>query len=316
MAAVSESVSVLVPVLNGERTIGELVARTRAVLDDHGREHEIILIDDGSTDGSWQVMDELARAESDVVAIGLSQNFGQHNALLCGIRAARMDTIVTIDDDLQHPPSEVPLLLDAIVPGVDLVYGRAQHYRHGVFRRASMVVLKFLLERWFRVPFAQQTTSFRAFRTSLRDAFDESPGREFSLDALLIASTRNVTSVVVRHDPRRTERSRHTLGTLMRHVTDSIAGSSFAPLFFASAVGALSLGAGLLGALGWAVAAVGGAQPSPWWIAASVVGVLWGVTLVALGLLGNYAARLLMRSSGRRAFVVARSTGLEGRPPE
>ena len=112
-----------------------------------------------------------------------------------------------------------------------------------------MVILKFLLERWFRVPFAQQTTSFRAFRTSLRDAFDESPGREFSLDALLIASTRNVTSVVVRHDPRRTERSRHTLGTLMRHVTDSIAGSSFAPLFFASAVGALSLGAGLLGAL-------------------------------------------------------------------
>jgi undecaprenyl-phosphate 4-deoxy-4-formamido-L-arabinose transferase len=314
VAGVSGSVSVLVPVLNGEQTIGELVTRMRSVLNEYGREHEIILIDDGSTDGSWEIMDELARTDSGVVAIGLSRNFGQHNALLCGIRAARMDVIVTIDDDLQLPPSEVPLLLDALQPGVDLVYGRAQHYRHGVFRRASMVVLKFLLECWFRVPFARQTTSFRAFRTSLRDSFDESPGREFSLDALLVASTRNVTSVVVRHDPSPTERSRHTLGTLMRHVTDSIAGSSFAPLFFASVVGAVTLAAGLIGAAVWLVAMVAGVDPSPWWIVASVVGVLWGLTLLALGLLGNYAARLLIRSSSRRVYAVARSTGLEDRP--
>jgi len=307
-----DSVTVLVPMLNSEQTVRELVAQTCEVLARRGVEHEIILIDDGSSDGTWLIAEELARTCEPVAAICLTRNFGQHNALLCGIRAARMDTIVTIDDDLQHPPTEVPVLLDALVPGIDLVYGRSQHYRHGLFRRASMVIVKSILDWWFRVPFARTTTSFRAFRTSLRSSFDESPGREFSLDALLVSATRNVTSVVVRHDSAGSRRSRHTLATLMRHVTDSIMGSSFAPLFFASLTGAAVVAAGVAGIVAYVIASLAGTSLDPWWLAASIVGVLWGVTLMALGLLGNYAARLLMRSTGRRSYVVAQSSGLRG----
>lgn len=303
----TSSVTILVPVLNAERTIVQMVTTLRQVLVESLWTYEIILIDDGSTDGSWALMSGLSAEHNEVSAIRLSRNFGQHNALLCGIRAARMEAIVTIDDDLQQPPSEVPLLLEALTPGVDLVYGKAERYRHGVLRRVSMATMKFVLERWFRVPFARSTTSFRAFRTSLRDSFDSSPGRTFSLDALLVSATPRVTSTVVQHQPHQFGPSRHTLGTLMRHVTDTIAGSSFSPLFFSSVVGTCSILGGLLACLLVAVELLRGGSVAPYWILAGPAAILWGATLLALGLIGSYVARILMRLSGRRTYVVDRA---------
>lgn len=302
------SATILVPVLNAERTVVELVEQLRGVLSARAADYEILLVDDGSTDRSWDLIERLAVEHREVRGIRLSRNFGQHNALLCGIRAARMDAIVTIDDDLQHPPGEVPVLLDALRPGVDLVYGRAERYRHGIARRLSMRSMKFAMEQWFRVPAARSTTSFRAFRTSLRDAFDSSPGRVFSLDAVLVSTTPRVTSVVVQHEPRRFGPSRHTLATLMRHVTDTIAGSSYSPLFFASAVGALALAAGSVGLLVVLVELVRTGSVAPMLPLAAVVGVLWGVTLIALGLIGSYLARILLSERGRPPFVIADDT--------
>lgn len=308
------SVTVLVPALNAERTIVELVDRLREVLGASHWTYEIVLIDDGSRDASWDLMSELSGRHPEVRAIRLARNFGQHNALLCGIGAARMDAIVTIDDDLQHPPSEVLLLLEALTPDLDLVYGRAERYRHGVLRRMSMATMKYVLERWFRVPFARSTTSFRVFRTSLREAFDVSPGRVFSLDAMLVATTTRVSSTVVAHEPRRHGRSRHTLSSLMHHVTDTIAGTSLSPLFFASLIGSLSVLAGLVGCAVVSVDLALGGSVSPLWVLAGPAAILWGTTLVALGLLGSYAARILLAVSGRPTFVVDR-TAPDPTPP-
>src|ERR1700687_244792 len=140
------AVSVVVPVYDGAATLPELVARLAAGLAARAPRWEILLVNDGSRDASWQVILELARARPvphelgpdrpRVHGIDLMRNYGQHNALLCGIRAAAGAVVVTMDDDLQHPPEEIPLLLDALGGEVDVVYGTPRGERHGLLRVA------------------------------------------------------------------------------------------------------------------------------------------------------------------------------------
>ena len=131
------SVSVVVPVFNGAETVAEVVSRSREVLAECAARHEFILVNDGSHDSSWERIVELASAAGDVRGIDLSRNCGQHNALLAGIRAARCDLVVTIDDDLQNPPEEIPKLLRSLGPDCDVVYGVPISKQQGFGRRIA-----------------------------------------------------------------------------------------------------------------------------------------------------------------------------------
>src|SRR6266704_6957779 len=128
------SISVVTPVYNGEASVGELCRRLAEVLPRISAEYEIILVNDGSRDRSWETISELSSRFATVRGLNLMRNYGQHNALLCGIRAAKYDVIVTMDDDLQHPPEEIPRLLAALAQGYDVVYGTPEHEQHGVGR--------------------------------------------------------------------------------------------------------------------------------------------------------------------------------------
>ena len=120
------SISVVVPVYNSAQTLSSLVEQLTAELPLLTDRYEIVLVNDGSRDTSWDVVAELAAADGRVRGINLMRNYGQHNALLCGIRAAEYELIVTMDDDLQHPPTEIAALLAAIAAGADVVYGVPQ----------------------------------------------------------------------------------------------------------------------------------------------------------------------------------------------
>ncbi|MHC4258687.1 MAG: glycosyltransferase family 2 protein, partial [Planctomycetota bacterium] len=106
-----KTISIIIPVYNSEGSLEPLIKRLSRVLDEHSENYEIVMVNDGSRDASWQVICELADVHSCVKGINLMRNYGQHNALLAGIRAAQYELIVTIDDDLQHPPEEIPKLL-------------------------------------------------------------------------------------------------------------------------------------------------------------------------------------------------------------
>ena len=121
--AARHSISVVTPVYNSEASIAELCRRLSEVLPRIATEYEIILVNDGSRDRSWETISELSSRFSTVRGLNLMRNYGQHNALLCGIRAAKYDVIVTMDDDLQHPPEEIPRLLEQLEQGFDVVYG-------------------------------------------------------------------------------------------------------------------------------------------------------------------------------------------------
>src|SRR5262245_21292772 len=125
------TVSVIVPVYNSEATLPSLIDRLKPVFAEHDITAEIILVNDGSRGGSWDCIQGLARTVSEVRGVNLMRNYGQHNALLCGIRLATCETIVTLDDDLQHPPEEIPRLIAALAKEYDVVYGTPSVEQHG-----------------------------------------------------------------------------------------------------------------------------------------------------------------------------------------
>src|SRR5882757_4349121 len=131
------SISVVTPVYNGEASIAELCQRLSEVLPRIATEYEIILVNDGSRDRSWEIISELSSRFATVRGLNLMRNYGQHNALLCGIRAAKYEVIVTMDDDLQHPPEEIPRLLARLDEGLDVVYGAPDAEQNGLLRAVA-----------------------------------------------------------------------------------------------------------------------------------------------------------------------------------
>jgi len=183
------SCSVVIPVYNGAATLESLVAQLARVLPQVARRYEVILVNDGSSDASWEIITRIGSAYPWVNGIDLARNFGQHNALLCGIRAARHDVVVTMDDDLQHPPAEVPLLLSRLTDGYDVVYGTPDQQQHGFWRDIASRVTKLALQSVMGAETASKVSAFRAFRTRLRDAFGAYQNPTVSIDVLLTWGT-------------------------------------------------------------------------------------------------------------------------------
>src|SRR5205809_7887521 len=142
---VRHSISVVSTVYNGEASIAELCRRLSEILPQIAKEYEIILVNDGSRDRSWETISELSSRFAAVRGLNLMRNYGQHNALLCGIRAARYDVIVTIDDDLQHPPEEIPRLLARLEEGFDVVYGAPETEQNGLLRAIASRITRLAL---------------------------------------------------------------------------------------------------------------------------------------------------------------------------
>lgn len=304
------SVSVVVPVYNSEQTLPPLIERLRAVLEKAVPAFEIILVNDCSRDGSWQVAQQLAAVNGFVRAISLMRNYGQHNALLAGIRLARHDVIVTIDDDLQNPPEEIPALLAQIAAGFDVVYGVPQHQQHGFWRDMASQVTKLTLQSAMGADNASKISAFRAFRTKIREAFASYRGSFVSIDVLLTWGTTRFTSVVVRHEPRTVGVSNYTLRKLIVHALNLMTGFSTMPLQIASLIGFAFTLVGLvvlLFVLGRYL--VQGTSVPGFPFLASIIAVFSGAQLFALGIIGEYLARVHFRMMDKPSYSIREDTG-------
>ena len=179
------SISVVTPVYNGEASIAELCRRLSEVLPRIATEYEIILVNDGSRDRSWETISELSSRFATVRGLNLMRNYGQHNALLCGIRAAKYDVIVTMDDDLQHPPEEIPRLLEQLEQGFDVVYGAPEKEQHEFMRALASRITRLALGSAIGMDLAKNVSAFRVFRTQLREAFAGYQTPFVSIDVLV-----------------------------------------------------------------------------------------------------------------------------------
>ncbi|MGI8588259.1 MAG: glycosyltransferase family 2 protein [Chloroflexia bacterium] len=299
------ALSVVIPVYNSEQTLQDLCARLHTTLPALTLSYEIILVNDNSRDGSWALIAGLAQQYPALRAINLMRNFGQHNALLCGIRAARYPIIVTMDDDLQHPPEEIAKLLARLDAGWDVVYGTPQQEQHGFWRDLASQTTKIALRSAMGADIARNVTAFRAFRTAIRSAFATYQGPFVSIDVLLTWGTTRFAAVPVRHDPRGTGVSNYTFRRLMTHALNMVTGFSVLPLQLASIIGfgfTLFGVAILIYVLARYIIAGGSVPGFPF--LASVIVIFAGAQLFALGIIGEYLARIHFRIMDRPAYVI------------
>ncbi len=308
-------VCVVVPVFHSQGRLTDLVDRVSATLDDAAVAHEFVMVDDGSEDGTWEEVRELAGAGRGVTGLRLRRNYGQHNALLAGVRIARRERIVTLDDDLQYRPESVPRLLAALDEGADLVYGTAERPRHGPLRRLATRVSRRLMLLATGEPMVAKISALRAFRTELRTAFEGFEGPDVSLDALLIWSTSRAGSVPVPHDSRAHGRSGYSVRSLARHAMTIMVGFSSRPLRAASLLGfaCTALGIALLAYVLIRYTTEGGSVPGFAFLA-SAISIFSGAQLFAIGVIGEYLARMYSRSMGRPSYSIAEQTPVAAEP--
>ncbi|HUZ01877.1 MAG TPA: glycosyltransferase family 2 protein, partial [Thermomicrobiaceae bacterium] len=279
--------------------------------------YELVLVNDGSRDDSWDRILDLASNRPWLRGVDLMRNYGQHNALLCGLKAARYQVIVTIDDDLQNPPEEIPKLLSRLSEGFDVVYGTPIDEQHPLWRGLASRVTKLVLQSAMGADSARSVSAFRAIRAPVRRAFEHYEGPYVSIDVLLTWGTTRFTSVPVRHDERRIGESNYTFRQLIRHALSMMTGFSVLPLQLASVVGfAFTL-------FGMAVLAyvlgrwmVQGSVVAGFPFLASIIAIFSGAQMFALGIIGEYLARMHFKMMERPAYAVRTRTDDEGHAGE
>jgi len=237
------------------------------------------------------------------------RNYGQHNAVLCGIRLARNEVIVTLDDDLQHPPEEIPKLLEKLTDDTDVVYGPPAQETHGLWRDMAIQVTKMALQSAMGAPIARKAGPFRAFRTKIREAFSGYDGPYVSVDVLLTWGTTRFDAVPVRHEPRTLGKSNYTFRKLVTHAINMITGFSTLPLQISSMVGFAFTVLGTV-ALFYVVIRYlieGGSVPGFSFLA-SMIAIFSGAQLFSLGIIGEYIARMHARSMQHPTYTIAETT--------
>jgi len=309
----SVRISAVVPVYRSQAMLPELHRRLVAALEQIGRPFEILLVEDCGGDDSWSVIKQLAAADPRVRGLRLARNYGQHNALLCGIRAARGELVVTLDDDLQNPPEEIHRLLARLDEGYDVVYGSPQAETHGFLRDQASRITKLALQGAMGVDSASKVSAFRVFRTRLRDAFAAYRSPSVNIDVLLTWGTTRFGSVLVRQDERAVGDSGYTLRKLINHAVNMMTGFSVLPLQVASVLGLA------FGSMGFLVLLyvllrylVDGSAVPGFPFLASIIAIFSGVQLFALGIFGEYLARMHFRSMERPPYALRSSTAAQG----
>lgn len=299
-------ISVIVPCYRSRLSLPELVDRLHRQLTAMTEAYEIILVVDGSPDDTYAVARELeTQAPETVRAVLLRRNYGQHNALVAGLDRARYPITVTIDDDLQHLPEELPTLVAPLAdPTVDLVYGVAVEEEHAFFRSLASRMVKAALAT-AGVPSARDVSAFRAFRTELRDGFAHVADPYASIDVLLSWTTTAIRRVDVKMAQRTVGESGYTFSKLVRHALNMATGYGTVPLKLVTWMGLACsfLGFVLLVVVLWKYF-TGEILVAGFTTLTAMLSFLFGATMLSLGILGEYIGRLHFRSMQRPTFLV------------
>jgi undecaprenyl-phosphate 4-deoxy-4-formamido-L-arabinose transferase len=294
------SLSIVIPVYRGANTVGQVVAELSALRPEGGL--EIILVNDGSPDNSGDVCRALLpTATVPIVYIEHARNYGEHNAVMTGLRRASGDYVITMDDDLQNPPEEVVRIYDHARTGDwDVVYTRYAEKKHALWRNIGSRFANAVADRLLDKPKGLYLSSFRCMSRLVVESVTKYTGPYPYVDGLIMQVTQRIDSIEVRHLPRTEGRSNYTLTRLVRLWLNLATSFSLVPLRFATLLG---LGMSFLGAIG-AVATIGEAlisRSTPSGYAATMVVILLvgGAQSMILGVLGEYVGRTFLSANGK-----------------
>jgi polyisoprenyl-phosphate glycosyltransferase len=307
--------SIVIPVYRSAPILPELYQRLSAVMQGLGKPYEIIFVDDCGPDNAWQVLEGLANKDSSVSAIQLMRNSGQSNATLCGLAHARGETLITMDDDLQHPPEEIPALVSALEANVDVVMGVPKEKNHHWFRllgsSAMHSINSYLLGKSRNLRF----TSFRLMRRSVVDGVLALRTLSPALGPMIYSVSHRIINVTVQHAPRRVGRSSYSFRHILSQSMGNLIGYSMLPLRLLAILGA----AGILISIVLAIVLVvhylqGGVVPG-WTSIALLLVMLSGFNFFAFAILGEYMIRILRRVNATPQYFVRRRVSSSNEGP-
>ena len=296
--------SVVVPVYNSAKSLPELIKRLNAALNQIAEKYELILVNDFSQDNSWEIITKLVKDYPWIVGINLRRNYGQHNALLCGIRAAKYDYTITMDDDLQHPPEEIYKLLDGLDNGMEVIYGIPNKLPHSNWRNFFSKYAKLFLARVIGIARVRNISSFRAFHTNLRDAFANFNSPDVIIDALLSWGAMRFGTVIVNESPRVEGKSNYNFFKLVKLGMLILTGFSTAPLRFASFLGFSFTILGVVILIYVLIRYISEGSIPGFPFLASAITIFSGTQLFALGIFGEYLGHIFERSSTRPPYII------------
>jgi glycosyltransferase involved in cell wall biosynthesis len=299
--------SIIVPVYNSSSTLEELSCRLLQVMRELTEEFEIIFVEDSSKDQSWEILETISETHPKVVAIQLMRNVGQGLATICGFSCARGEYIVTLDDDLQNPPEEIPKLLDALCddPQIDVVIGVPEERQHSRLRNLGSYIVNKLNIIFLDKPEDLRFSSFRALRRTVLDGVLTKNVPYPALGPVLISVTRRIINIEVAHNPRKAGKSNYTFSRLLKQTLSNIIGYTVIPLHILACLGVLGiLFSFIMGTfflvryLLWGTSVQG-------WVSLMLVSIaIGGFNFFAFAILGEYVKRIFYLQTTSRQFFI------------
>ena len=297
--------SVVVPVYNSEASLDELCSRIHEVFVKLKENYEIVLVDDSSTDNSWRVMKTLRKKNSNIKIIQLMKNFGQHNALICGLHHVSGRYVITMDDDLQNPPEEIPILTHEIKKGYDLVIGALDAKHDRLFKKVGSFLIRYLNTTIFNKPKDIKLSSFRIMTRALTDEIMVLKTPYPYIAGMLLSLTSNIANVTVKHEKRKYGRSTYGLNKLIKLAFNLIINYTSIPLRLLALLGVLISMFSFFMGLYFIMKKLLIQDVIPGWTSVIVLLSFFnGISLIMLSIMGEYLARIISEVSNKQQFVI------------
>ncbi len=300
--------SVVVPVYNSEHTLEDLYKRLKVVFEDviH-EEFELILIDDSSRDSSFQIMQKLRAQDKRVRIIQMAKNFGQHPALLCGFTYVRGDFVITMDDDLQHLPEELPKMIDVMNarPDVDVILAKYEGRKHNIIRRLGTKVSVWATSKMLGKDPALEITSYRLIRRFIVDAIVKNNIHLPQIGNLLVQTSNRIINVPVQHASRAFGKSGYPFKRLVRDLIYDITTHTAFPLIVVRNIGLVGFCVSVLLALYYLVRYfMFGASVEGWTSLMLIMLTGFSLILFSLGIIGMYLMNILNEAKKMPHYVI------------
>lgn len=301
---VQTKVSVVIPCYYSEKTIGKVVRLTREELIKAGYDYEFVLSNDGSTDGTFDEIKKLHEEDHKVIGVNLAKNFGQHSAIMAGLRHATGDLVMLMDDDMQTHPSQCIKLLDAMTDDADVVFATFPDHRESWWRKLGSRFTVWSMRVLTKRPKEIESSNFMLMRGFVAKEITEYDGPYVYIQGLLFRVTNRMVNIPVKHFDREVGVSGYNLKSLIR-LWSTVLNFSMAPLRFAAVIGAILGGLGILGAIFLAVQRITDPSIQQGWSSLMVtILVCSGIIVMFLGLVGEYLGRLFMTINKAPQYVL------------
>lgn len=305
-------ISIIIPVYNSETSLPLLIERINKIFVLLDYDYEVICINDNSKDNSWSVLKHLAKKNIKIKPINLLKNYGQHNAVLCGFRYMKGDFAVTIDDDLQNPPEEIPKLIEKINEGYDCVFGKFREKKHSFFRKVGTKIIGYLNYKIFDKPQNITLSNVRIIKKEVIERVLSYKTPKPYIPGLVLMFSDKIGNVLIEHNEREIGKSNYNIMTILKLVSTILFIYSSFPIRLVSAFGfGISFFSFVLG-LFYIIKNITVGVTVPGWTTVAVLSsFLGGYIILMLGMIGEYLARIIRQANFNKSYIVKEKINID-----